>query len=99
METSALTEVLPTKSLQIRPINVVMLEEFRSIYNLESSPLLELILNPRLGQLPSSLPVDDVVYKGCVSIEKIQILIRSRKTFFSLGQARQRTNSDFKENF
>lgn len=70
METSALTEQqLSIYSLQIRPITVISntLNAFRSIDNLDSSPLLDLILNPLSGQFPSQFSPDTVIYKGSVS--------------------------------
>lgn len=70
METSVLTEILPIDSLQIRPITVISdtLNAFRSVYNLDKSPLIHLVLNPLLGQLPSNFTGCNVIYKGFVSI-------------------------------
>lgn len=70
METSALTKPMSIDSLQIRPITVISntLNAMRSIYSLENSPLLELVLNPLSSQPPpSKVTVENVVYKGYVS--------------------------------
>lgn len=69
METSGLAKIPPIDSLQIRPITVISntLNAFRSIYSLDNSPLVNLILNPLSGELPEKFTADSVVYKAYVS--------------------------------
>lgn len=68
METSAVTEALPTQTLQIRPVTVITntLNAFSAICSLKNSPLLDLVLNP-LSSPPESSTAN-VTYKGYVSI-------------------------------
>lgn len=71
METSVVTEVLPIQSLEIRPVTVITntLNALSSIYSLENSPLVNLVLNPLTSQLPSNFTADNINYKGYVSVK------------------------------
>lgn len=68
LETSVLNEMFPMQLLQIRPITVISntLNAFRSVYNLDNSPLLDMILNPLSGPPRRKLEAR-VAYKGYVS--------------------------------
>lgn len=89
LETSAIIETLPIESLQIRAITVISntLNEFRSIYSLDNSPLLNLILNPLLSeQFPSELSTVKFIYKGYVSktlLFDYSLIYTSFSTFYS----------------
>lgn len=78
METAKLTEILPTKSLEVRPITVIKntLNAFRAVHNVRNSPLLNLVLNPLSGQLPLQFSAKDIQYKGYVS-ESNNLLINT----------------------
>lgn len=72
METSVLTEIIPIKWLQIRPITVITntLNSLNAIYSLEHSPLKDIVINPvsepnLMLQIPENL-----AYKTCVSESK-----------------------------
>lgn len=79
METSALTEILPIQTLEIRPITVISntLNNFNAIYKLKHSPLKNLVINPVSEEVTSQHVPEMSTYKGYVSklIEFVLTLI------------------------
>lgn len=94
METSALTEILPIQLLRIRPITVISnsLISFNSIYKLEHSPLMNLVINPLSEEIQSQPTPDNLIYKGYVSFAaSIYVnfrLIPIKTVHFSSGPTR-----------
>lgn len=68
LETSALSEIPPISSMQIRRVTVISntLNAIRSVYSLQNSPLLKLLLDPLSGHA-AAINTAEIVYKGYVS--------------------------------